>query len=84
METRINSIVTTLLIFNHINLVFGNLNAGNPNHFTLRDIKFSPDYNQNELPPTPDGKPVLVSILMVFFKTKLYSFIIEEKPATFL
>ena len=29
--------------------------------FELRDIKFNSSYNKNELPPSHDGKPLLVS-----------------------
>ena len=32
--------------------------------FELRDIKFDSNYNKNELPPSHDGKPLLVSELL--------------------
>ena len=27
----------------------------------LRDVKFTQDYNKNEMPPSHDGKPLMVS-----------------------
>ena len=42
----------SLLFFTY--LVDGNM-------FELRDIKFDSNYNKYELPPSHDGKPLLVS-----------------------
>jgi len=30
--------------------------------FELRDVNFIPDYNKNEMPPSHDGKPLLVNV----------------------
>ena len=46
------SVSLSLLFFTY--LVEGNM-------FDLRDIKFDSNYNKFELPPSHDGKPLLVS-----------------------
>ena len=42
----------------------------------LRDVKFTQDYNKNEMPPSHDGKPLMVS--QMFLK-----FIYSEKATKF-
>ena len=32
----------------------------------LRDVKFTQDYNKNEMPPSHDGKPLMVSQIKTF------------------
>ena len=58
MEKIISKIVgvslSFLLLFTY--LVEGDI-------FELRDIKFDSNYNKYELPPSHDGKPLLVSKL---------------------
>ena len=58
MEKIIFRIVSVSLLFV---LFFTYLVVGDV--FELRDIKFNSNYNKYELPPSHDGKPLLVSKL---------------------
>ena len=55
IKSRIGPVsLSFLLLFTY--LVKGDI-------FELRDIKFDSNYNKYELPPSHDGKPLLVSTL---------------------
>ena len=57
IKSRIGAVsLSFLLLFTY--LVKGDI-------FELRDIKFDSNYNKYELPPSHDGKPLLVSTLSV-------------------
>ena len=38
----------------------------------LRDVKFTQDYNKNEMPPSHDGKPLKVSRFLPTFATSTF------------
>ena len=47
------SLLGLIALFMCYNSVHGNISL-------LRDVKFSPDYNKNEMPPNHNGKPLSV------------------------
>ena len=46
----------------------------------LRDVKFTQDYNKNEMPPSHDGKPLMVSLMFL----RMYSRVRNKRTPTLI
>ena len=55
----------TLFLLNLPEIVVSDITA-------LRDVKFTQDYNKNEMPPSHDGKPLMVS--QMFFRVLVFCY----------